>query len=44
MSKNTLSLEQQLEYLKLHYMREQYEKTAQQASQKSGHISIISAI
>ena len=34
MSKSTPSLEQQLDYLKLHYMLEQYEKTAQKATRK----------
>ena len=43
MSKNAPSLEQQLEYLKLHYMREQYDKTAQQASRKKwSHIDYLS--
>jgi len=42
MSKSTPSLEQQLDYLKLHYMREQYEKTAQQASQKKwSHVDYL---
>ena len=42
MSKNTPSLEQQLDYLKLNYMLEKYEKTAQQATHKKwSHIDYL---
>ena len=42
MSKSTPNLEQQLDYLKLHYILEQYEKTAQQATRKKwSHVDYL---
>ncbi len=45
MLKNTETLEQQMDYLKLHYMAENYDKTVQQAlKEKWSHIDCISSL
>ena len=45
MSKNTETLEQQMDYLKLHYMAENYDKTVQQAlKEKWSHIDCLSSL
>ena len=45
MSKNTENLEQQMDYLKLHYMAENYDKTVQQAlKEKWSHIDCLSSL
>jgi DNA replication protein DnaC len=45
MSKSTETLEQQMDYLKLHYMAENYDKTVQQAlKEKWSHIDCLSSL
>lgn len=45
MLKNSETLEQQMDYLKLHYMAENYDKTVQQAlKEKWSHIDCISSL
>lgn len=45
MLKNTETLEQQMDYLKLHYMAENYDKTVQQAlKEKWSHIDCLSSL
>ena len=45
MLKNTETLEQQMDYLKLHYMAENYDKTVQQAlKEKWSHIDYLSSL
>jgi len=45
MSKNTEKLEQQMDYLKLHYIADNYDKTGQQAlKEKWSHIDYLSSL